>query len=234
MLILSADTSTSYYSVAVCDEEHVLAELSVDGGRRHSERLIDGVDWVLQEARLELSDIELLAVAHGPGSFTGLRVGVSTWKGLALGARLPLVGVSTLDAMARLCVVSDGWVCPLLDAKMGEVFGAVYEFNGGRRRKAHSEVVCPVEDILNDLPNGVVFLGDGAEVYRDRIEDSFPGAVFAGGACRFPRASAVGAEALLASEQGASSDPGQVRPVYLRKSQAEEARLEASEKVSTA
>lgn len=232
MLILSTDTSTSYYSVALCDDDHVLAELSVDGGRRHSERLIDSVDWLLQQTHLKLGDIDMLAVAQGPGSFTGLRVGVSTWKGLALGAGLPLVGVSTLDATASLCAVSDGLVCTLLDAKMAEVFGAIYLFEGGRRRTTLPERVCPVEDILAKIEGDVLFVGDGAEVYRNRIEDALHSATFAHGACRFPRASAVAAEARRALDEGAASDPAHVRPVYLRKSQAEEARLEASEKVS--
>jgi len=234
MLILAADTSTSYYSLAICDSERVVAELNVNAGRRHAERLIDAVDWLLKEAQLSLADMELLAVGHGPGSFTGLRVGVSSWKGLALGAGLPLVGVSSLDAMARSCAGQDVCLCPLLDARMAEVYGAVYECRGGERRKVRDEVVCSVEELLAGLPPETVFFGEGAEVYRDQIVATIPDARFADAAFRFPRAWGVALEARDRLADGAVNDPGQVRPVYLRKSQAEEARLAAANEATTA
>ena len=225
MLILSADTSTAYYSVALNSDDHVLAEVSVEGGRKHSERLLETVDWLLHETGFKLNEIDLLAISHGPGSFTGLRIGVAAWKGLAAGAGLSLVGVSTLDAMARLVAVCDGCVCPLLDAKMQEVYGAIYRFEDGARVKMQADTVCPVEDLLHGLSGKVMFFGEGAEVYRHRIEDVLPEATFASGACSFPRASAVALEALHALAEGAPRDPALVRPVYLRKSQAEEARI---------
>ena len=224
MIILSADTSTSYYSVAVCDDAHVLAEVSVDGDRKHSERLLESTDWVLRSCDLRLDDVEMLAIAHGPGSFTGLRIGVSAWKGLAVGADLPLVGVSTLDAMARLSGVREGCLCALMDAKMQEVYGAVYAFDGGVRTTVCRETVCPVEDLLGNLPADALFCGDGAALYRDRILHALPEANFADGVNDFPRASAVAAEALAALTRGASSNAAEVRPVYLRKSQAERMR----------
>lgn len=230
MLILSADTSTAYYSVALSRDDHVLAEVSVEGAKKHSERLLETVDWLLGETGCKLNEIDLLAVSQGPGSFTGLRIGVAAWKGLAAGAGLSLVGVSSLDAMARLVEVRDGCVCPLLDAKMQEVYGAVYRFEDGSREKVQPDTVCPVEDLLDGLPGKVLFLGEGAEVYRDRIEDVLPEAAFASAACSFPRASAVAAEALHAVAGGAPCDPELVRPVYLRKSQAEEARDASSRK----
>jgi len=155
MLILSSDTSTAYYSVALTRDRHVLAEVSVEGGRKHSERLLETVDWLLRETGRELSDVDMLAVAHGPGSFTGLRVGVAAWKGLALGAGLPLVGVSTLDAMSRMPEMHDGWACPMLDAKMQEVYGAVYRFEDGTRTSVKPASACPVERLLDGLSGKV-------------------------------------------------------------------------------
>lgn len=227
MIILSADTSTAYYSVGLSDDEHVLAEVTVEGGRKHSERLLETVDWLLRECGLELGDVEMLAISHGPGSFTGLRVGVSAWKGLALGADLPLVGVSTLDAMARLFPAPEGVLCPLLDAKMHEVYGALYRFENGQRLKVKTDSVGPVEEMLEGLPGPVMCLGEGAEEYRDRIEQVLPEAAFAPEGYNFPRASAVACEAMHALSKGASCDAAQLRPVYLRKSQAEQARAEA-------
>ena len=221
MKILAADTSTSINTVAVCDDDRVLAEIIVECGRSHSERLIDTVDWVFAEAGLKIEDMDALAISVGPGSFTGVRVGVATWKGLALGARLPLVPVPTLDAMARLGAFREALLCPLLDARMREVFGAVYRFTDGRREKLTADRVCPVDSLLDDIDGDAIFLGNGAELYRERILELRPGAAFAPAICSVPRASAVAAEARALIEQGVCTDAALVSPVYLRKSQAE-------------
>jgi len=163
MKILAADTSTGYNSVALCEDDHVLAESVVDAGRKHSERLLETVDWVLGEAGHTLRDVDLLAVSIGPGSFTGLRVGASTWKGLAFAAELPLAGVPTLDAMTRLSAFTHGTVCPLLDAKMQEVYGAAYGFEKGMRTKLIEDRVCSVESIVGELSGEALYFGDGAE-----------------------------------------------------------------------
>lgn len=230
MKILAADTSTSINTVAVCDDGRVLAEIIVECGRSHSERLIDTVDWVLAEAGLKIEDMDALAISVGPGSFTGVRVGVATWKGLALGARLPLAPVPTLDAMTRLGAFREGLLCPLLDARMREVFGAVYRFTNGRREKLTPDRVCPVDSLLDEIDGDAVFLGNGAELYRERILERRPGAAFAPAICSVPRASAVAAEAQALIEQGVCTDAALVSPVYLRKSQAEinRARREAA------
>ena len=227
MRILAADTSTSINTVALCDDERIVAETVVDCGRAHAERLLTTVDWVFAEAGVGLHDVDLLAISCGPGSFTGLRVGVATWKGLALGAGLPLVGVPTLDALARVHPLRDGTLCPLLDAKMSEVFGAVYRFEAGRRIKSAPDRVCPVESILGELDGAVHFLGEGAQRYRETILKAMPEAVLVSGLTAVPRASAVAEEAREMLARSCSTDPAAVAPVYLRKSQAEEAREKA-------
>ena len=224
MKILAADTSTAINTVAVCEDDRILAETVVACARAHAERLLPTVDWVLDEAGLTLDDLDALAIAIGPGSFTGLRIGAATWKGLAFAKELPLVAVPTLDAMTRLGVFRDAVVCPLLDAKMKEVYGAVYRFDQGRREKLTADRVCPVEDILEGLEGEVMVLGDGAAVYEDRIRAVLPDASFVAPGCSVPRASAVAAEAMALIEQGINSDAALVSPVYLRKSQAEELR----------
>jgi tRNA threonylcarbamoyladenosine biosynthesis protein TsaB len=221
MKILAADTSTSVNTVAVCDGDRVLAETIVECGRSHSERLIDTVDWILEQAGLKLGDLDALAVTIGPGSFTGVRVGVATWKGLALGARLPLVPVPTLDAMTRLGNFRNGIVCPLLDARMHEVFGAIYRFTDGVREKLTPDRVCPIDSLLDEINGTAVFLGDGSGLYRERILERRPDALFAPALCSIPRASAVAAEAKMLIEAGICTEAGLVSPVYLRKSQAE-------------
>ncbi|MBN2307581.1 MAG: tRNA (adenosine(37)-N6)-threonylcarbamoyltransferase complex dimerization subunit type 1 TsaB [Candidatus Hydrogenedentes bacterium] len=227
MKILAVDTSTSINTVAACDAGVVLAETVVACGRSHSERLLDTVDWVLGQAGLQLGEFDALAVSVGPGSFTGLRVGVATWKGLAAGAGLGLVGVPTLDAMTRVACLDDAVVCVLLDARMKEVFGAVYEFQAGVRTKRGPESVAPVEQLLDGLPDRVLFLGDGALLYRDRIEERVAEPVFAPSMLMVPRAAAVAAEAEALIAAGAPAEAARVAPVYLRKSQAELAAAEA-------
>jgi len=224
MNILAADACTSVLTIAVWSDGRVLAETIVDCGRTHTERLMETADWVLRESALRLTDVDALAAAAGPGSFTGLRVGLAAWKGLALGAGLPLVAVPTFDAMARLVPLEDGLLCPLLDARMKEVFGAAYRFEDGRRHRLMPDRVCPVEAILADLGGPALFLGDGAVMYRYRIRAAAPGARFVEGHLGVPRASAVAAEAAALLEAGAPTDPGAAMPVYLRKSQAEESR----------
>lgn len=222
--ILAADTSTSFCTVALWRDRSLLAESTLARERLHSERLLEMLDTLFHQTDLTLETMDALAITKGPGSFTGLRVGVAAFKGLALGACKPLVGVPTLDAMARLAPVTDGLVCPLIDARMEEVFGAVYEVKNGRPKKSGPEYIGPVEALIADLGEPVYFLGDGAEKYRARIDSVMPDALFASAETTFPRASAVAAEAESMLEAGACSDPALLEPVYLRKSQAEQAR----------
>ncbi len=235
MIVLAADTSTSFNTVALCRGESLLAETVVDAGRKHSERLLETTEWVLAETGMTLEDVELLAVSIGPGSFTGLRIGAATWKGLALAAERPLAAVPTLDAMTRLGAFHDGLVCPLLDAKMGEVFGALYRFEGGRRTTLAPDSAGAVEKLLESAEelaestgSGITFLGDGAVLYRERILARIPDAVFAPPAFSAPRASAVALEALDRVREGASTVAADVSPRYLRKSQAEELQAKRS------
>lgn len=222
--ILAADTSTSFCTVALWRDGALLAESTLAEERLHSERLLAMIDDLLRSVRLELREIDVLAITTGPGSFTGLRVGVSAFKGLALGAGKPLVGVSTLDAMARIAPLTDGVLCPLIDARMDEVYGARYRVVGGTREKLCADTVGPVEMLLEKTDGPVYCLGDGAIRYRDRILATGCPVYFAPPESAFPRAAAVAAEAAVLLELGTETNPGLIEPVYLRKSQAEEAR----------
>ena len=221
MRVLSADTSTSFLTVAVCDEQGILAETNVQCGRAHSERLVETMQWVLKQANCTLEELDALAISVGPGSFTGVRVGVATFKGLAFAANKPLVGVPTLDAMANLLGVTDGLVCPLIDARMQEVFGALFQFSNGIRTKILPDRVCPVELLLSEGDGPLFLLGDGATIYRDRILACAREVIFVNPPCDRPRASAVAFEAIQMINAGSDTDPAQVVPVYLRQSQAE-------------
>ncbi len=224
MLILAADTSSPVLSVAIADENRLLAETYVECGRAHSERLLGTIDWVLKESGASLDDIEAFAVSVGPGSFTGLRIGVAAFKGLALARTRPLIGIPTLPVLARASGVRNGAVCPLLDARMKEVFGAVYSYASGRRCEVVPMQAVPIETILEQTPADAFFVGAGAHLYADAIRGRFPDAVLGPARLDQPRAAIVAEEALSELNAGAPSDAAAVAPIYLRGSQAEEAR----------
>jgi len=229
VLILAVDTSSPVLSVALADETRLLAETYVECGRAHSERLLATVDWVMTEAGLSLQDVEAFAVSVGPGSFTGLRIGVAALKGLALAQMRPLIGIPTLPALAHASGIRDGCVCPLLDARMKEVFGAVYSYTSGNRSEVVPMQAVPIETILEQTPPDTLFIGSGAHEYSDAIRATFPDAVFGHSGLNHPRAGAVAAEAIAALAAGAESDAANVAPIYLRGSQAEEARRPGNE-----
>jgi len=227
-IILAADTSTSVCTVAVCRfddgpeaRKTILAETVVESGRLHAERLVGMVDWTLAAANIPLPEIDVLAVGIGPGSFTGLRIGVATLKGLALGASLGLVGVSSLDALASLAPVQEGTVAVFLDARMNEVFGALYHVDDGKTRRLTQERACPIEDFLTEANDAAYFLGDGAALYAKNIRAAIPKAKIDNGMHSAPRASAIADVANSMLRDGDTADAASIAPVYIRASQAE-------------
>jgi len=226
-LLLAADTATPVCSVALCAREpgssvppRLLAEAHFDAGRRHAESLLDTMDATLQLAGVAMEQIDLFAVACGPGSFTGLRIGVATWKGLAFALNRPLIAVPTLDAMTRLVPWSDGTVvCPMIDAKMSEIFASAYRIERGERVRLIEDAVLPPEKFLAQLSGAPLCIGDGAWLYRDRILEALPGALLPLAPGCAPRASALALEAYDRYDGGADTDPGLANPVYLRQPQ---------------
>jgi tRNA threonylcarbamoyladenosine biosynthesis protein TsaB len=229
MLVLGVDTSTNYLAAAVCDGNSSRVEYSLLANRRHAERIVETIDRILADAGLALAGLDLLAVTSGPGSFTGLRIGVSAMKGLAEGAGLPLAGVPTLDAMTRQFPAADGLVCPLLDARMDEVYGAVYRFSNGAREAILPAMVGRVEDVLAGIDEPVTVFGEGARSYAKRIAACCPSARIVPELGDHARGWSVVQEAIAAVNAGANTDAALVRPVYLRQSQPEEARRRARE-----
>lgn len=231
MYVLGVDTSTDALAVAVCDgDARPLAEIAFDAGRTHAERLMETIEQVLRDAGITLRDLSLLAVAHGPGSFTGVRIGVSTMKGLALGANLPLVGVSTLRAMAHVAPADAACVCVLLDARINEIYGAAYRRSENGWTEIAPEQVGPIESILAALPADAVILGDGAWQYESRLRAAAPQAHVLPPDAGRPSGAAVAREGLAAFRAGDPGDAARVQPVYLRQSQPEEAQRRAAAK----
>ena len=220
------ETSTLTGGAALVEGDTVVAECRLSLAVTHTERLLPAVDHVLRAAGLGLADVDALAVSVGPGSFTGLRIGLSTMKGLAFATRKPLCGVPTLDALAWCLPFADSPVCPVLDAKRGEVYSALYRTAAGRLERLWDyRAVAPealAAALAQERPGPVIFLGDGAAPFAPIFQRVLGDAArFAPPAQRLPSAVTVADLARAALERGESADPAALVPLYLRRSEAE-------------
>jgi tRNA threonylcarbamoyladenosine biosynthesis protein TsaB len=229
MLILGIDTTTLSCSVALLQDEALLAEATLNIKKTHSERLMPLLDNLLKESGIERETINAIAVAAGPGSFTGLRIGVSTARALAQALGIPAVAVCTLDALAEAVPVPGTLICPLLDARRSQVYTALYRRN---KENPHQLITLlqPTAIVLDDLiaaiisyNESVVFIGEGLNSYSAELEMSLPAgkAIIAPAPFRVCRASlvALAGRRLLALNPTASYR--EVLPIYLRQPEAE-------------
>jgi tRNA threonylcarbamoyladenosine biosynthesis protein TsaB len=224
MKLLGIDTSTSCGSLGIIDDDAVVAEYALLRDETHSTRLVPAIRDLLKEARLDLDEIDGIAVSLGPGSFTGLRVGLSAVKGLALAAERSVVGVPTLDALASNLPFTPYVICPLVDARKGEVYTALYkDGEGGRIEQLTPYQVLSPLDLLEKIPlQETIFLGDGVEAYGEFIEERFGAkALFAPPHLRFLRGSAVAEIGLQRFRRGEQDDISSLVPIYVRPSDAE-------------
>ena len=223
-LILAIETATMCGSVALLSGNRCLAENSVDTATTHSRRLIQQVDQVMQDTELEWGQIDGIAVSLGPGSFTGLRIGLSTAKGLAMAADRPMLGVSTLDGLAQQIIAPPGsLVCALLDARKKEVYASFFKCNNdGIPERTSEDMVMKPEKLATLIDQPTMLVGDGAVVYREVFREALgAAAIFAPPRSFFPRAATIGR---LASEMFANHDfidPASAVPIYVRPSEAE-------------
>lgn len=225
MRILAIDTSTMMGGVAVMDSEKgLLAETRARVRTGHSGSLMPEVDQALKRTDLALSDIDALCVTTGPGSFTGLRIGLSTVKGLCFSTGLPLVAVPTLEAFALNFPFSEAPVCPMLDARKKEVYAAVFSMRGGDAERLMPETSIRPAELARELERHgeVILAGQGAELYRGVFAEALgPRAVFAPPHLSEPLPSAAAALGLRKALKGEFSDPRVLSPFYIRKSEAE-------------
>lgn len=221
-LLLTIDTSTPAGSVALSRGETLLGEILLNVPGTHTDRLLVTVRQLLADTGTTLGQVDAFGVVLGPGSFTGLRVGVATVKGLALGAERPVVGVSSLQTLALQLPCSRHPLCALLDARKQEVYAGLYGWEGGRPAPLRPEAVLPPEALLDTLEGEIVFVGDGAAVYRTLIARRLGArAHFAPWPLQPPRASLAACLALDALRRGETILPALLAPRYLRPSEAE-------------
>ncbi len=222
MKILALDTASTTGSVALLDGQKLVAETLLNIKAVHSERLLDQVEQVLQAGNLALAELDLIAVVRGPGSFTGLRIGLATAKGLAQAAKLPLIGISSLQLLAMnlpLCPVP---ICSFVDARKKEVYTALFHWNDGLPVLDGPELVMPPEQALRRLSGQVALVGDAVEIYRPIITEILGDrASFPADCHHQPRASAAAVLAARLYQPGQQFDAAHLAPVYIRPSDAE-------------
>lgn len=224
MKLLCFDTSAKTASVAVVEPGKILAECSVTTGLTHSQTMMPLCDSLLKGAGLDLSQIDLFAISHGPGSFTGLRIGIGTVKGLSQGSGKPCVGVSTLEALACNCLGLETLVCPVMDARCKQVYTALFQVLGGYPQRLWEDAALSFEELfqrLSGLDRPVMLVGDGAGLIYDALSPSLPILRLSPPALRFQRASSVGFAALEFLKTQKPLSPAELMPQYLRLPQAE-------------
>jgi tRNA threonylcarbamoyladenosine biosynthesis protein TsaB len=170
MKILAVDTATQSCSVAIVQNGAVSAEVTLVRRQTHSKHLMEVIESVVSFAEITLSDLDGFAVTRGPGSFTGLRIGLGTVKGLAAASGKPIVGVSSLSCLATQSCVSSYLICPIMDARKGEVYWAGYRYADNQLNQCCPEQVTPPENVLADIVEPCLFVGDGARLYQELIE----------------------------------------------------------------
>ena len=225
MLILAFESSAKAASAALVKDGRLISQYSQCSGLTHSRTLLPMGEDMLKNAELKLSDVDLIAVAHGPGSFTGIRIGVSMVKGLAWAAEKPCVGVSTLEALAWHGIAAGGYVCPVMDARRNQVYNAIFKIENGRPVRITEDRPIALEELAAEIKviGAPMFLvGDGAELTHKYLSSQGLESLVAPENLRWQSAWGVA----MAAEDKDPGDADSLLPVYLRLSQAERERNE--------
>ena len=237
MLILALDSTAQVGSVALCEDEKLIAEYTLNTGHTHSETLLPMVESVLKISGYTVDDVDLFVCTAGPGSFTGVRIGAATIKGIAFGKDKPCIGVSTLEALALNGVALEGILCPCMNARRQQVYNALFESKDGKLTRLCEDRALAIEDLLKEVseyaPEKRIYLvGDGAELVMDFDEfgEQFPVLdgcmILLGERLRNQSGYSVALVALEAYRNGNVCTDAELAPVYLRPSQAERMRME--------
>jgi len=230
MYILAIDSATPVAGVALIQDEQLIAEEFANIGLTHSETLMPMVDRVLKGASLKAHDVDAFAVTIGPGSFTGLRIGLAAAKGLALSVDKPLLGISTLEVLAHNLSYSPLLVGTVLDARKGEIYGACFDVSQAYPQRLGEEMACSPESFCRHADSllqatgktGVVLLGDGLITYRQQFADHWGAKLKAIPLHQqLPRAASLASLARIKALQGDYSDRLLLRPTYIRLSEAQ-------------
>ena len=221
-ILLTIQTASPAGSLAISDDERLLAEINLDVRKTPTEWLLQSIEELLAKAELDKGSLDAIAVVRGPGSFTGLRVGLATAKGLSLATGCPLLGISSLQCLAMQLPFAQFPVCVMLDARKQEVYTAHFNWDAGYPHLVAKERVIKPEKLLSEITGETLFVGNGALVYRSLIVRQLAGyAHFAPSFLNLPRAGAAAALALHEWKAGCTFSADELMPTYLRPSEAE-------------
>lgn len=225
MKILALDTSSMVASVAVLDENKTVAEFTVNYKKTHSQTIMPMIDNISKMIALDMNSIDYIAIASGPGSFTGLRIGAATAKGLAHGLNKPIVPVPTLDGLAYNIFETNKIICPIMDARRNQVYTSLYNWKHSKLERLTEYLAEPIEDILNialSFKREIIFLGDGVSVHIDILKNTLKNnCIIAPASCNMQKASSIGSLAFELINEGKFLNYAEFIPFYIRKSQAE-------------
>ena len=233
MLILAFETSAKAASVALMDGAKLLGEGYQNTGLTHSQTLMVMAEDVLKQCGKSARDVEAVAVAEGPGSFTGVRIGVAAAKGYAWGKEIPCYGVSTLEAMAESLGIYEGYICPAMDARRSQVYNALFRAEKGIISRVAEDRAIALADLKEELLTleGPIFLvGDGSTLTYNTLKDSVENLILPPEHRMHQRAVGVGLVAARMAAEGLAPSGGELTPNYLRLSQAEREKLEKQKK----
>jgi len=225
MNILAVDTSTLVLSVAVLNEQKVLGEITTNLKKNHSTRLMPAIDQLLRNLEMSLEDIDLFAVTAGPGSYTGVRIGVTTIKSFAWVLHKPFLAISTLAVLAMNELYFPGYIVPLLDARREQVYTAAYKGHTGQLEERIKEQIIPIDDLLSQLKQtdeNILFIGDDASLFQEKIQRELTErAVIAPPSKNIPNASNLGILAMQKWITTNRSEKNDFAPNYLQLTLAE-------------
>ncbi len=228
MKILGIESSGTVASVALYDDGKIVTEYTTNFKLTHSQTLLPMIDEALKRVGVDVSELDYVAISEGPGSYTGLRIGAATAKGIGLAIGKDLVSVSTLKGLAFNIAGFDGVICPMIDAKHDEVFSGIYRIKAGKSecvRVDRPTLVADLIEELNAVGESVMFVGDGIAAYKDVIDEKIKVEhEYAPAHVALQRASCVCLAAVEMIENGETVSAEMMRPEYLKKSQAEQKR----------
>ena len=223
MIVLSMDSSSLVTTVALLRDEHLLGEFTLNFKREHSVILMEKIEMLLNDCNIDISEVDGFVVSKGPGSFTGLRIGMSTVKGLSMGSNKPYVSISSLDALAYSLINFNGIICPIMDALRDSVFTSMYKNNNGKLEQILDYSALSLVELAqksNDLNCPIIFTGDGVYKHKDYIKKNIPNALFAPNHLSVVKASSL-AELGMEKLKNGEFDDINSAPLYLKKPQAE-------------
>ncbi|AWI07103.1 tRNA (adenosine(37)-N6)-threonylcarbamoyltransferase complex dimerization subunit type 1 TsaB [Clostridium drakei] len=224
MKILSLDSATEAATCAVIEDNRLLGEITFNYKKQHSILMMPMIDKLLKNLKIDINSLDGFVVSKGPGSFTGLRIGVSTIKGLSQGTDKPFVSVSSLDALAYNLAYTGGTICPIIDALRNNVYTALYNFVDNKLQRVSDYMIISIDDLIstmNEQNVKVCFIGDAIYKFKEKLTNNIKNVNFAPAHLNVVKASSLGEIGLNLLNSGIKDDLYTFSPLYIRKSQAE-------------